>query len=145
MRAPNSSSGIALRANDHHVGGMDRRLSLDDPSLWILLRRPSVSFNDINPFDDHPVRFGIDLKNLAATSAVVSGDHKSHIVFMNMHQITSQFEKSRFRKQTFSCMRTGCPLSGALSVTISKLFQFTLHFSIFNLRFDIRTTSPNLY
>src|SRR5215472_10509813 len=56
---------VALPADQHHVGDVQRPFALDDPALPQLLGRPLVALDHVHVLDDHPAAGRDDEQDLA--------------------------------------------------------------------------------
>src|SRR5690606_19162601 len=81
-----ASASFALRADQHHVGEVNRRLELDDAWLDLLaasLDGAMVFLDDIDPLDDHAVLLGNDAQHFAASPFIFAGDHFDRVALLD--------------------------------------------------------------
>ncbi len=74
-----------MRADKHHVGGMDRSLERDNSTLGVLLRGALVSLAHVDPFHNHTVAPGLDAQNTPLRPLVVAGYNRDLITPANLH------------------------------------------------------------
>src|SRR5262249_11771448 len=65
---------VALAADQHHVGHMQRPLPLDDAALPHLLGGPLVLLDEVHPLHHHPLARGEDDEHLPPLALLLAGD-----------------------------------------------------------------------
>src|SRR5687767_2072188 len=80
---------VALAADEHHVGKLNRHLLREPAALRVSLAAANVLINAIDPLDDDLAFVAIDSQYLAALALVVAGDHFHRVVHANPHHTTS--------------------------------------------------------
>jgi len=79
---------IRLRAHDHHIGHMDRRLALYDSALRITGSRPRVMLAKIDPFHDHPLLVANNAEHGPPLPFVIAADNLYRIAFSDTYYAT---------------------------------------------------------
>jgi hypothetical protein len=74
-----------VRADQHHVGNVDRRLPIQNASSTALPRvRFHVAFHHVYALDKYPVPPGQDLDDPTAFAFVFAGDYSNPIILANI-------------------------------------------------------------
>ena len=84
--------GLAVRADDHHVGDVDRGLLGDDPPglrTPLVLADPGVLLDPVHALDQDAVTVRVGLDDLALGALVLAGDHHHGVALLDLHQSTS--------------------------------------------------------
>jgi hypothetical protein len=84
---------VAAAADRQHVRQRQRPLTLDDPALPQLLRRPLVLLEHVDVLDHHPALVGQHAQHLAALAPLAAGDDADQVASLHverLHQMTSR-------------------------------------------------------
>src|SRR5690606_4345940 len=79
----------ALLADDHHVGGIDRHVLVDDPALHGLPRGLGVPLGGVPTLDQELVLVGEDTGDARLLAGVLAGDHHHLVSSLQLHHRTS--------------------------------------------------------
>jgi hypothetical protein len=71
-------------AHQHHIGGVDRRFTLNNAPLPVLGRGTAVPFDDIGIFNQNALFLTIDIQYFTDFAIVFAGNDLDLIVFFDM-------------------------------------------------------------
>jgi hypothetical protein len=89
---PNARAFLATGTNQHHLGGINRRLDLNPPTLRLLAAGGNGTLmldHDIDAFDNDPVVLGIDDPDCTSHAQVFAPNDLDRITLFDLHQTFS--------------------------------------------------------
>src|SRR5262245_16922505 len=87
---------VALRADEHHVGEVDRPFLRDDLRLGVLLGGARVALHHVELGDEDLALLGDDADDLAALPGFLAGDDLDLVLLAHLHQSTSGASETIF-------------------------------------------------